>query len=178
MKRSILAAALGLALLAAACTSKPQVVTAPPASEAANATPIATGAAAGDLGIYPLGAGVAVGGSDGVTVRVIKFERNPPCKDLSAAAGSTLVGVSVDYVPLGAGVPYALTDWSARDETGATIAPQAACYKDVLGAGTTAPSTAQAHTAGWLVLQVPTSSQHLWITYTGTAGARVAWQLY
>ena len=89
--------------------------------------------------------------------------------------------MSVDYVPVAAGVAYALTDWTARDEHGAAIAPQAACYKDVLGTGTTAPSTAQAHTAGWLVLQVPTSSQHVWVTYAGTAGSagtKVAWQLY
>ena len=182
MTRSIPAVALGLALLAAtlvgACSAKPQIVTAPPASAGANATPMATGTSAGDLGTYPLGAAVTVGGTSGVTVRVIKFERNPPCKDLSAASGTSLVGVSVDYVPVAAGVPYAMTDWTARNDAGTPITPQAACYKDVLGTGTTAASTAQAHTSGWLVLQVPTASQHLFVTYTGTAGSKVAWQLY
>lgn len=176
--RAILVLSVGSALLVSACSSKAQIVTAPPASENANATPIATGASAGDMGTYPLGAGVTVGGANGVTVRVIKFERNPPCSGTTPASGTALVGVSVDYVPVAAGVPYALTDWTAHDDAGAAIVPQATCFKDVLGSGTTAPNSAQAHTAGWIVLQVPTSSQHVWVTYTGAGGTKVGWQVY
>ncbi|HVA87380.1 MAG TPA: hypothetical protein VNF73_13835 [Candidatus Saccharimonadales bacterium] len=161
------------AVILGACSTKPQTVTAPPGSAGADATPIATGSATGDLGTYPMGARVSVGTPAVAQIQVAKYEKNPPCKDATAGSGDLLIGVSVEYIatqPL----PYALADWTARSDNG-TITASAGCFKDILATGS---ASAGKKVGGWVLLQVPTSSKHLWVTYSGAAGAKIVWQLY
>jgi len=163
-----------LAVMAlAGCSTKPTTVTPPPGSAGADATPIATGSATGDLGLWPMGARVTLGSPAVGQVVVNKFEKNPPCKDTKANSGDFLLGVSVEYYATQT-LPYAMADWTAKDETG-PLTPTTGCYKDILVPGS---ASAGEKLGGWFLLQMPSSAQHLWVMYTSSSGSKISWQLY
>jgi hypothetical protein len=155
------------------CSSGAQMVAGQPGPLGAIATASATGATAGDLGTYPLGAVVPVGSPPAVTIQVVKYEQDPVCLDTSPATGDRLVGVSVEYLP-SVRVRYALSDWTARADH-ASLSALSGCYRDIMAPGLASPGET---VDGWVLLQVPTSSQHLWVMYAGAAGVTIEWQLY
>jgi len=155
------------------CSNGAQMVTGQPGPLGANATALATGRTAGDLGTYPLGAVVPVGSPPSVTIQVVKYEQDPPCSDTTPDRGDRLVGVSVEYLP-SVQLRYALTDWTARADH-ASLSALSGCYRDIMAPGLASPGET---VDGWVLLQVPTSSQHLWVTYAGAAGVTIEWQLF
>lgn len=174
-------APLLVVLTLGACSAKPQVVTPPPGVSGVSATPIAAPSGTGDLGTWPLGSSVALsmpapGASVSQTpaITVVKYERQPSCKDASPGNGDAFVGVSVAYVAGASPLPYAASDWSAHGDAGPVTIRSRGCYRDLLGSGS---ATAVSKAAGWLLLDVPTATAHLWVRWQGE-GRTASWKLY
>lgn len=143
-------------------------VTAPPAASGASPA-----AASGD---HVLGTVVQLSGGGGTgTIQVGKYEALNKCTDASPTSGNRLIGVSVEYVDATGQIAFDAATWSTRDETGARYQPSTGCYAKLLRTGTV-PTGGKV--LGWLLFQVPTTSQHLWVDDQTADGSTITWQLF